>query len=76
MKITDIKPNDVLVSTDEHGTGYYLVQKVNKVTVVVETEQGRVIRAYPHIFDRKAQTGHAVGDPVSVEDQRKYGVIR
>ena len=54
MKIADIKPTDVLVDTDQRGTGYYRVVKVNRVTITVETEQRRIIKAYPHVFDRKA----------------------
>lgn len=53
MQIEDIKPNDVLVSVDKHGTGYYRVLKVNRVTVDVRAENGNEVRCYPHIFDRK-----------------------
>ena len=53
MQIADIKPDDVLVSTDENGTGYYRVLKVSKITVRVRAENGNEFRAYPHIFDRK-----------------------
>ena len=53
MKITDIKVGDVLVSTDEHGTGYYRVLKVNRVTIDVRGENGNTVRAYPAIFDRR-----------------------
>ena len=53
MKIAEIKPNDVLVSVDETGAGFYRVLKVNRVTVDVTSENGNKVRAYPHIFDRK-----------------------
>ena len=53
MRITDIKKDDVLVSTDKHGTGYYRVLKVNRVTIDVRGENGNTVRAYPVIFDRK-----------------------
>lgn len=53
MKIEDIKAGDVLCSTDRHGTGYYKVIKVNRVTVDLQSENGNKVRAYPHIFERK-----------------------
>jgi hypothetical protein len=60
MKIEDIKPNDVLVSVDKNGAGYYRVLKVNRVTVDAQAENGNQVRAYPEIFDRK------INYPVSV----------
>lgn len=53
MRISEIQPNDILVSVDELGAGYYLVKKVNRVTVDVISENGNSVRAYPLIFDRK-----------------------
>ncbi len=53
MKIGDIKAGDVLVNVDENGAGFYRVEKVNRVTVNVVSENGNRLRAYPHIFDRK-----------------------
>lgn len=53
MKIQDIAKGDTLVSTDSRGTGYYKVEKVNRVTVDVIGENGNKVRAYPLIFDRK-----------------------
>ena len=53
MKISEILPNDVLVSVGAHGAGYYRVIKVNKITVDVVGENGNKVRAYPAIFDRK-----------------------
>jgi len=53
MKIADIKAGDVLVNTDENGTGYYRVLKVCRVTVKVRCENGNEARMYPVIFDRK-----------------------
>jgi hypothetical protein len=53
MKITDIKPGDVLVNVDKNGAGYFKVLKVNRVTVDVRGENGNEVRAYPFIFDRK-----------------------
>jgi hypothetical protein len=53
MRIEDIKENDVLVSTDEGGSGYYRVLKVSKRTVRVRSENGNEMRAYPHSFNRK-----------------------
>ena len=52
MRISFIRPADVLVSTDGHGSGYYRVIKVNRTTIDVMTEQGCCIRVYPEIFDR------------------------
>lgn len=53
MKIESIQPNDVLVSVDENGAGYYRVLKVNRVTVDVRGENGNQIRTRPHKFYRK-----------------------
>lgn len=53
MKIADIKANDVLVSTDENGTGYYRVLKVFNVTIKVRGENGNEFRSYPATFDRR-----------------------
>lgn len=53
MKIADIKSKDVLVSTDENGTGYYRVLKVFKITIKVRGENGNEFRAYPASFDRR-----------------------
>lgn len=53
MKIEHIKPNDVLVSVDENGAGYYRVLKINRITIDVRCENGTKVRAYPHVFDRK-----------------------
>ncbi|MDE2105647.1 MAG: hypothetical protein KGL39_50940 [Patescibacteria group bacterium] len=53
MKLADLAKGDVLVSVDENGTGFYRVEKVCRRMVKVATEQGHVIRAYPHTFDRK-----------------------
>lgn len=53
MNIEQISKNDVLCSTDENGTGYYKVVKVNRMTVDVISENGNRVRAYPVIFDRK-----------------------
>ncbi len=53
MKITDLKPEDVVVNVDKNGAGYYRVLKINRVTVDVRGENGNVIRTYPHLFDRK-----------------------
>ena len=53
MKIEEINMGDILVSTDYQGTGYYLVTKVNRVTIQVKCENGNEIKAYPHVFDRK-----------------------
>lgn len=53
MRIETIKPRDVLVSTDKHGTGYYYVLKVNRVTVDVWAEQGHTSRMLAATFDRK-----------------------
>lgn len=53
MKIEDIKRDDVLVNVDARGAGYYKVVKVNRVTVDVRGENGNVVRAYPHMFNRK-----------------------
>lgn len=53
MKLADMSKGDVLVSVDENGAGFYRVEKVCQRMVKVATEQGHVIRAYPHTFDRK-----------------------
>lgn len=53
MKVSDVKRGDTLVCTDETGTGYYRVLKVNRVTVDVRCENGNVSRMRPHLFDRK-----------------------
>lgn len=53
MKREDINPGDVLVSVDRWGAGYYRVIAVHKVLVKVEREDGEIMRAYPHFFDRK-----------------------
>jgi hypothetical protein len=53
MKIDDIKCGDVLVNTDENGSGYFRVLKVNRITIDVRGENGNKVRAYPNIFDRK-----------------------
>jgi hypothetical protein len=54
MKIADVKVDDVLVNVDENGAGYYRVLKVNRVTIDVRCENGVKVRAYPHIFNFKA----------------------
>lgn len=53
MKIADIKPGDVLVSTDSNGTGYYRVLKVCAVKVKVRSENQNEFYSYPCTFDRK-----------------------
>lgn len=53
MNIEQISKDDVLCSTDENGTGYYKVLKVNRITVDVVGENGNLVRAYPAMFDRK-----------------------
>jgi hypothetical protein len=50
MQITDIKRNEILVK----GADYFRVLKVNRVTVDVVGQNGNKVRAYPHIFDRRA----------------------
>lgn len=67
MLISDIKDGDVLCSTDENGTGYFKVQKVNRITVDVIGENGNNVRAYPVIFDRK------VNYPVAAFAQKDCG---
>lgn len=53
MKLADIKADDVLVSTDENGTGYYRVVKVCKIKIRVRGENGNEFLSYPAIFDRR-----------------------
>lgn len=53
MKIEDIHENDVLVSVDQNGAGYYRVLKVCKVMVRVRGENGNTFRAYPNDFNCK-----------------------
>lgn len=53
MRAQDIATRDVLVSTDKHGTSYYYVLKVNRVSVDVWTEQGHSTRMGTQLFDRK-----------------------
>jgi len=53
MWIENISRGDVLVSTDENGSGYYKVLKKNRVTVDVLCENGNRVRMRPHLFDRK-----------------------
>lgn len=53
MKIEDLAKGDRVCSTDARGTGYYLVLKVNRVTVDVKCENGVEMRVYPNVFDRK-----------------------
>lgn len=53
MKIEELSAGDRVCSTGEQGTGYFLVLKVNRVTVDVKCENGVEMRVYPHIFDRK-----------------------
>ena len=47
MKIGEIKAGDTLINTDENGTGYYRVYKVNRVTVDVLSENGNKVRMHP-----------------------------
>lgn len=53
MKIEEITKGDILCSTDSRGTGYFRVDKVNRVTIDVTGENGNHVRAYPFIFERK-----------------------
>lgn len=52
MKIDQIKKGQILVSVDKNGAGYYKVEKVNRVTIDVTSENGNKVRAYPIMFDR------------------------
>lgn len=49
MQIAEIKKGDVV--TD--GAQYFKVHKVNRVTVIVERENGYRLTAYPHVFKLK-----------------------
>lgn len=53
MKIADINVDDILVSVDKNGAGYYKVTKVNRVTVDVLCENGNLARMFPVTFDRR-----------------------
>lgn len=66
MKIEDIKAGDVLANVDGNGCAYYLVTKVNRVTIDALSENGNKVRCYPSIFNRKitypvaAFTAHSI----------------
>jgi hypothetical protein len=53
MKLSEISADDVLVSTDQHGTSFYRVLRVCAVKVRVRHENGNETLLYPQAFDRK-----------------------
>lgn len=53
MKISDLRPGDIVCSTDQRGTCYYRIDAVHKVRVDVTHENGRTMRLHPVLFDRK-----------------------
>lgn len=53
MKIQNIQIGDVLVDTNKHGSAFFRVVRVNRVTVDVIGEDGVTRRVYAHLFDRK-----------------------